>query len=58
MGSIGRQGWCWRRGMGRGKDEGRMMKAVPGLKKMKNKIASKEEKTDKEPETVEKGEAL
>jgi len=27
--------------------------AVPGLKKMKNKIAGKEEKTDEEPETVE-----
>ena len=26
MGSIGRQGWCWRRGMGRGKGEGGMMK--------------------------------
>ncbi len=25
-GSIGRQGWCWRHGMGRGKDEGGMMK--------------------------------
>lgn len=33
-------------------------KAVPGLKKMKNKIAGKEEKTDEEPETDEEGELL
>jgi len=33
-------------------------KAVPGLKKMKNKIAGKEEKTDEEQETVEEGEVL
>lgn len=30
--------------------------AVPGLKKMKNKIAGKEEKMDEEPETIEEGE--
>jgi hypothetical protein len=32
--------------------------AVPGLKKMKNKIAGKEEKTDEKPETVEEGGVL
>jgi hypothetical protein len=32
--------------------------AATGLKKMKNKIAGKEEKTDEEPETVEEGEVL
>ena len=32
--------------------------AVPGLKKMKNKIAGKEEKTPEEPETGKEGEVL
>ena len=34
------------------------MKAVPGQKKMKNKIAGKEESTDEESKTIEKGEVL
>jgi len=34
------------------------MKDETGLKKMKNKIAGKEENTDEESETIEKGEVL
>lgn len=34
------------------------MKAVPGLKKMKNKIAGTGENTDEESETIKKGEVL
>ena len=42
MGSIGRQGWCWRRGMGKGKDEGGMMKDEFGYVRVVFSIERKE----------------